>query len=100
MRNKTLLIATASLLLFVLVSCAASEISWSITNSKTDSLRQLVGLPSIAEGNLNPASRNPALEIMCTSLYDSPGGYCYYFTNGIPITNITVISNVTVEVTK
>ena len=100
MRNKTLLLATAGLLLFVLISCAVSEISWSLTINKTDSLRQLVGLPSVAVGNLNSSSRNPALEIMCTSLYDSPGGYCYYFTAGVPVSNITVITNVTVEVTK
>jgi hypothetical protein len=100
MKNKTLLLATVGLLLFVLISCAISEISWSITINKTDSLRQLVGLPSVAVGNLNPSSRNPALEIMCTSLYDSPGGYCYYFTSGVPVSNITAITNVTVEVTK
>jgi len=100
MKNKTLLLATVGLLSFVLISCLVSEISWSITNNKTDSLRKLVGLSSIAEGNLNPSSRNPGLEILCTSLYDSPGGYCYYFTNGIPISNITIISNVTVEKTK
>jgi hypothetical protein len=100
MKNKTILLITVGLLLFVSLSCILSEISWSITINKSDSLRKLVGLPSVAVGNLNPASRNPGLEIMCTSLYDSPGGYCYYFTTGVPISNITIFANITMDGTK
>jgi hypothetical protein len=100
MKNKTILLASIGLLLFVTISCVASQISWSITVNKTDSLRQIVGLPSVAVGNLNPSSRNPALEIMCTSLYDSPGGYCYYFTPGVPVSNITIFANITLDGTK
>jgi hypothetical protein len=100
MKNKTILVVTMSLLLFVTFSCIASEISWSITVNKSDSLRQLIGLPSIAVGNLNPSARNPGLEIICTSLYDSPGGYCYYFTPGVPVSNITIFANVTLDGTK
>ncbi len=100
MKNRTILIATVGLLLFVTVSCVVSQVSWSVTVNKSDSLRQIIGLPSVAVGNLNPSSRNPALEIICTSLYDSPGGYCYYFTSGVPVSNVTVFANITTDGTK
>jgi hypothetical protein len=92
MKARTLLATTAVLLAFVSFSCIASEFSWSATANRSDSLRQLVGLPSIVLGNLNPAARNPGLEILCTSLYDVPGGYCYYFVPGVPLSNVTVIA--------
>jgi hypothetical protein len=82
------------LLIFVFLSCSVSEISWS-QGSNSDSLRQLVGLPSFAVGNLSPSARNPGLEFMCPALYDSPGGYCYYFTSGIPPINLTIYANIT-----
>jgi hypothetical protein len=100
MKNKTIRLSTVGLLLFISISCVASEISWSITINKSDSLRQLVGLPSISVGNLNPSARNPALEIMCTSLYDTPGGYCYYFTPGVPVLNVTIFANITLDGSK
>lgn len=100
MKNKTMLIATVGLLLFVSLSCVASEVSWSITKNDSDPLRQLVGLPGVAVGNLNPASRVPGLEFMCPALYDSPGGYCYYFAPGVPVTNMTIYANVTLDGTK
>jgi hypothetical protein len=95
MKTKTLLVATVALLTFVSLSCLVSEISWSEKVNSSDSLRQLVGLPSIAIGNLNPSARNPGLELFCTSLYDVPGGYCYYFAPGVPVTNFTIVANIT-----
>jgi hypothetical protein len=92
MKTRTLLGITAALLAFVSISCLISELSWSDKANNPDSLRQLVGLPSITVGNLNPSARNPGLELLCTSLYDVPGGYCYYFAPGVPMTNITVIA--------
>ena len=50
------------LLVFVSVSCIASESSWSTKENSSDSMRQIIGLPSIAVGNLNPSARNPGLE--------------------------------------
>jgi hypothetical protein len=88
----------ALLLVFVSVSCLASELSWSAKAENPDYLRQLVGLPSVAVGNLNPSARNPGLEYLCTSLYDVPGGYCYYFTSGLPVTNFTIIANISKSV--
>jgi hypothetical protein len=91
MKSRTILITLAALIAVVAVACAASEISWS-TNKSSDVLRQIVGLPSIAIGNLNPSARNPGLEILCTSFNDAPGGYCYYFTDGVPYVNFTTVS--------
>ena len=91
MKSRTLLIVLGALIAVVAVACAASEISWS-TNKSSDNLRQIVGLPSIAIGNLNPSARNPGLEVLCTGLNDAPGGYCYYFTDGVPYINFTSVS--------
>jgi hypothetical protein len=92
MKSKTILIVLAALVAVVAVACAASEMSWASTKSSSDALRQTVGLPSIAIGNLNPSARNPGLEVLCTGLYDAPGGYCYYFTDGVPYINFTIVS--------
>jgi hypothetical protein len=99
MKTRNLLLGMVGLLIFVFLSCAVSEISWS-QGSSSDSLRQLVGLPSFAVGNLNPSARNPGLEFFCTALYDSPGGYCYYFTSGVPYNNLTIYANITREGAK
>jgi hypothetical protein len=93
-----ILIGVASMI-FVLASCLISELSWSNRLNAPEPLRQLVGLPSIAVGNLNPAARNPGLEFLCTGLYDIPGGYCYYYSSGVPYVNFTD-SNITVSVTR
>jgi hypothetical protein len=101
MNSKTLLYTIAILLAFVLVSCVASEIFWSMKDNNPDSLRQVTGLPSLAVGNLNPSARNPGIEIMCTGMYDVPGGFCNYFSMGASFvkfpmaTNFTVLNNVT-----
>jgi hypothetical protein len=94
MKTKTLLLATVGLLFFVSLSCVISEVSWSTKANNPDSIRQVVGLPSVAVGNLNPSARNPGLELFCTALYDVPGGYCYYFTPGIPVINLTIVANI------
>jgi hypothetical protein len=95
MKTRIILFATLALLIFVFVSCFASEISWADKMNTNDSLRQTVGLPSIAVGNLNPAERNPGLELFCPALYDSPGGYCYYFAPGVSVRNFTFTANIT-----
>lgn len=96
MRARIILSATVALLMFVFVSCIASEVFWANKQESYDPTRELVGLPSIAIGNLNPSARNPGLEILCTGLFDVPGGYCSYFTPGVSVVfplgaNITAI---------
>jgi len=92
MKSRTLLTILASLIAIVAVACTVSEISWSTKANNPDALRQTVGLPSIAIGNLNPTARNPGLEVLCTGLNDAPGGYCYYFTDGVPYINFTSVT--------
>ncbi len=99
MNQRVTIYIIALLLAFVVGSCIVSEISWSNKENTPDSLRQIVGLPSVAVGNLNPSARNPGVELLCTGLYDVPGGYCNYFTLGVPFTNFsnptgfTVVNN-------
>ncbi len=101
MKTKILPGLLVVLLAFVFFSCASSEISWLKKESEPEPVRQVVGLPSIVVGNLNPSARNPGLELLCTGLYDVPGGYCNYFALGVPFisfpmaTNFTVIYNST-----
>ncbi len=96
-KSNILIYVTVILLMFVLVSCVVSEVSWSIKDSDRDDLRQLVGLPSLAVGNLSPSARNPGVELFCTGLYDVPGGYCNYYSNGVPYVNFTMATNFTVS---
>ncbi len=101
LKTRTMASLMAVLLAFVFLSCALSELSWAAKENSTDSLRQIVGLPSVAVGNLSPSARNPGLELLCTGLYDVPGGYCNYFTLGVSFidfpmaTNFTVVENST-----
>jgi hypothetical protein len=97
MRPRIIFAVVASLIAVVFVSCGASEISWANKRTATDSTRELVALPSIAIGNLSPAARNPGLEVFCTGLYDTPGGYCSYFTDGVPFTGFSSSGNITVS---
>jgi hypothetical protein len=97
MKARTILLGTFALLIFVSFACATSEVSWANRENTSGELRELVGLPSIVVGNLNPAARNPGLETLCTGLYDNPGGYCGYFTDGVPFVNSTVNLNITVS---
>ena len=96
MKTITILFAAVVMVVFVFFSCYASEAAWSARENSSNNLRKTVGLPSVAVGNLNPTARNPGLEVFCTALYDSPGGYCYYFTLGLPYTNYTINSSMTV----
>ncbi len=96
MGPRILIYAIVILLAFVFVTCAISEISWSSKENTTDSLRQVVGLPSIAVGNLSPSARNPGVEALCTGLYDVPSGYCNYFSMGVPFINFPMATNFTV----
>jgi hypothetical protein len=96
MNSRITIYASVILLVFVIGSCAFSEVSWSLKENTTDSLRQIVGLPSLAVGNLNPSARNPGVELLCTGLYDVPGGYCNYFTMGVPFINFSMPSNFTI----
>ncbi len=90
-----IILSVAALVMIVAACCAASEISWAKKEKAVDPTRELVGLPSIAVGNLNPAARNPGLEILCTGLYDIPGGYCTYFTSGLPFAGFPQGGNIT-----
>jgi hypothetical protein len=96
MKLKVLIFTIAFLLAFVIVSCVLSEISWSIKENNIDTLRSVVGLPSVAVGNLSPSARNPGVEVLCTGLYDVPGGYCNYFSMGVPYIGFPMASNFTV----
>jgi hypothetical protein len=95
MKPRIFISLVTVLLAFVFLSCALSEISWSMKEDTPDALRQVVGLPSVAIGNLNPSARNPGLELLCTGLYDVPGGYCNYFALGVPFINFTMAGNFT-----
>ena len=96
MNSRLTIYVLAILLAFVIGSCVLSEVSWSMKENTPDSVRQMVGLPSLAVGNLNPSARNPGVELLCTGLYDVPGGYCNYFTMGVPSTNFSVPTSFTV----
>ncbi len=96
MKSRIMIILILLLLAFVFGSCVVSQISWSEKENAPDSLRQMVGLPSLAVGNLNPSARNPGVELLCPGLYDVPGGYCNYFTLGVPSTNFSVPTSFTV----
>ncbi len=80
--RKILALPVAALLMFVLVLSMnlVSEQAWSDAARRVEeeqAIRRVVGLPSIAIGTYYGATRNPLLEVYCTSLYDVPGGYCY-----------------------
>jgi hypothetical protein len=96
MKSRTLLLFCGALMVFVFLSSAVNQVSWANKENTQDKMRQIVGLPSIAIGNLNPSARNPGLELLCTGLLDVPGGYCFYFTNGVPFVNGTLSENITV----
>ena len=99
MKTNKFFLLIVLLIVAIVASSIFSEVSWSIKSSSPDALRKIVGLPSLAVGNLNPAARNPGIEQLCTSFYDVPGGYCIYFTQGVAPLNLTLACNVT-EVTK
>ncbi len=93
MKTRTMFSVIAALLAFVCISTIASEISWSMKERNPGALRQIVGLPGVAVGNLNPSARNPGIELLCTGLYDVPGGFCYYYAPGVPFTDFPMPSN-------
>ena len=95
MKTISILLLVGLLLIAVLTSCVLSEMAWLSKESSPDPLRQILGLPSLAVGNLSPTARNPGLELFCTGLYDTPGGYCSYFTDGVPFINFNFGGNVT-----
>jgi hypothetical protein len=97
MKNRTMLIIVVLLPILVLASCFFNEMTWLDKEKSSDPLREVLGLPSIAVGNLNPAARNPGLELFCAGLYDTPGGYCNYFTDGVPFISFKLGGNVTLE---
>ncbi len=100
MKNKTIGAFIGIMILFVAISCFTSELAWLNKENSTEPVREVVGLPSVAVGNLNPAARNPGLEFFCTGLLDSPGGYCSYYTNGVPFVNFEITGNITVSEVK
>jgi len=81
--RKLYLLPLAALILtiFVLALAAYSEQEWKAERPPEDiTFRETLGLPSIALGTNYGATRNPLLEVYCTSLYDMPGGYCYIYS--------------------
>jgi hypothetical protein len=96
MKNQLILIVII-MVVAVLISCTISELSWSLKEQTQEPVLTIIGLPSIAVGNLNPAARNPELEVFCTGLYDQPGGYCYYFSSGVPFEDYMYIANITLS---
>lgn len=100
MKGRTIGFLIGALLFVVVFSCVLSELEWLNKESAPDPIREIVRLPSIAVGNLNPAARNPGLEILCTGLFDSPGGYCGYYTNGVPFIHYTIGGNISVSEVK
>lgn len=97
LKGRIVVLVVAALMIYVSLSCLISEASWATKEKTADSLRELVGLPSLSVGNLSPAVRNPGLEVLCTGLYDVPGGYCNYFTLGVSFINFTTNWNITVS---
>ena len=95
MKINKIFLGILVLIIANLLVCLVSEYSWSIKSNSSDSLRKLVGLPSVAVGDLNPAARNPGLEPLCASFYDVPGGYCSYFAQGVSVVNLTLACNIT-----
>jgi len=71
------------MLISVLASCAVSEQTWrdlKYTRQEGEyDIRRLIGLPSINAGGNYKATRNPLLELFCTSLYDVPNGHDYIY---------------------
>jgi len=97
MKTRTIILLVITLPLIIFTSCAVSEKSWLDKENSHPEFHQILGLPSITVGNLNPASRNPGLELFCTGVYDVPGGYCSYFSNGVPFNDYKFISNITLS---
>lgn len=56
MKTRTILFVTFVLMFFILISCVVSEVSWTAKRNDSYPLRQIVGLSSIAIGNLNPSA--------------------------------------------
>jgi len=97
MNPKILIYIIVLLLAFVFISCSLSEFFWSTRSNSEDNLRYVIGLPSIAIGNLSPAARNPGIEVLCTGIYDVPGGYCIYFSPGVPYIEFPMANNFTIN---
>ena len=96
MKKPLIFVLISGLIVFISVSCLLSEYSWAVRENSGDNFRAEMGLSSIVVGNLNPSARNPGLEILCTGLFDDPGGYCYYFSPGVPYVPST-FENITVS---
>ena len=89
--GKTLILLAVVLTSVVLTSSVYSELEWNVKtqSDRTNSIRRIVGIPSIAIGTLSTAQRNPMVEMYCTSFYDAPGSYCAYYTTGVAWYNVT-----------
>jgi len=95
MKEKIVPLTLLFSIVFNLIACVQSEMSWTNKENSPQPLRQVVGLPNIAVGNLNPAARSPGLEVLCISFYDVPGGYCHYFAPGAPYSVLPRSKNLT-----
>jgi len=92
-----MLLSVFFLVLLVLICSLGSELNWTYKEQVAEPLRRVTGLPSLAIGNLSPAARNPGLEMICTSLFDLPGGYCYYYEIGVPFEDYQYFGNITLK---
>jgi len=97
MKTRTILLAVVILPSIILIGCVVNEIGWLSKEQSRPEFHRVLGLPSIAVGNLNPALRNPGLELFCTGTYDVPGGYCSYYTNGVPFNDFEYLANITLS---
>jgi hypothetical protein len=98
LKSRNILIILAILLTVVFTSCYFNEIAWRNKENTLDPVRLSLRMSSLAIGNLSPSARNPGLEFFCTGLYDTPGGYCSYFTDGVPFINFRFGGNITLGV--
>ena len=84
----------------VLACFAISQVNLIQEDKETNNLRELLGFPSLAIGNLSPAARELGLQLFCTGIYDTPGGYCSYYANGVYRDFSNYVANITEGISK
>jgi hypothetical protein len=99
-KGKLLIQLSILLPVLVLACFTISQVDSIQDDKETNNLRGLLGFPSLAIGNLSPAAREPGLELFCTGIYDTPGGYCNYYANGVYRDFINYVANITEGISK
>jgi hypothetical protein len=69
--------------------CALSELGWA-SRTYDSTLRETIGLPSIAVGTNYEGTRNPLLEIFVTSSFIDTPMRQGYFRENVPGFNMTI----------